>query len=250
MTIYEVLGTRPVAPVISNWLQEEIIESDSGPNSYLSNFNSLVPQFFMPFDDDRNVMTQKSLSHQRRITDWLAGYKKYPDLRVDDFYTAKLSFNSLMRVSGAFRKQCMLMSANVQDYTKMRHEQGPAGIDIHETVKVELESAVPEVDDPDPEFRVDYLIERSLDTVTRDIELQRFLHDWAADKRLQPGEPLSSQGQEPVEAMLEVQDLYVGLAVVQMAVAATFRGNDPAKIPLLYPMNISDNPGVIYPFAA
>ena len=133
---------------------------------------------------------------------------------------------------------------------RMRREQGPVGIDLGAQVAAELATSIPEIDSLDPETRIDYIVDRTLNDVNASVGLHRSLHDWAIKNRKPEGQPLAELDSEPVLAMLESQRLMVGLEVAQMAVAATFRDNDPRNIPFLHPMNISDNPGVIYPLAA
>ncbi len=260
MRIYDSLQSRPVAPVLESWLKQEIVESDSGPNKYLSgiptetvpdlDYPILISHFYLPFDDEGNFLSQKVKSHQNRIINWLRAYKDVPALRKYDFFTAKIGFNSLMTISGSFRKQCMLMSSNEEEYMSMRHEQGPAGVDIGQQVGLELDGNIPELDDLDPEVRIDYIVDRSLKSTEIGIQFHRFLHECFYGKIQPEGQPLAEAGSKPVTAMLEAQKMFIRLVVAQMAVAASFRDNDPARIPFLHPMNISDNPGAIYPLAA
>ncbi len=247
MRIYETLGYSPVAQVLGNWLGEEIRESDSGPNKYLSNFQDSISDFYLPFDDENNFHSQKTKSHYNRIIEWLKIYKKYPESRDNDYFTAKIGFNSLMRISGAWRQQCLLLAADGEEYSSLRYER-PTGLDIAKQVNSELARVIPELDSLDPEVRIDYITERSLSVNERDLSLKKSLNEWTIDNRQPSGVPIASFESEPIQTLLEVQRLYLGLEVSQIAVAASFREASVARVPFLHAMNISDNPGVLYPF--
>lgn len=249
----ELLPGNPDFELMSNainwWLTQEVIESDFGRNAYLSEFNKRRGDFYIPYDEDLNYMFQKAKSHHNRLVTWIRQYSE-DELWRDDWHTAKLTFAPLMQISGSYRKQCYLEADGPQDYLRRRLLAGPTGINVHSAVAEEIEDPTTvAMISTDPADRLARITERTLDVNDQNVVLQRAIHEWAAQRILPSDGPIASPDDEPVVAMIKSQKLLTGLLVAHIAVAASFRDFNYAKVPFLEPKSISDVSKVIYPLA-
>ena len=237
-----------VATVLSQWLSDEISNSDEGRNSYLSDYEDRRNDLFKPFNDQTNFQAQKAKGHYDRLIQWVTLYKEN-DLMSNDWFAAKLSFACMMSISGSYRKQCFFEAADKNDYLKRRYGQ-PTGTNVYGIVADELApTKLQEVNAMNDEERLDYIVERSLRTNDQSLNLHSLIHNWAIGHPKVIGR-IASAEDEPVVAMKEAQKLWTGLAAAHIVIAASFRGEDYSRVPFLEPKSISDVGEVIYPFAA
>ena len=235
-------GINPIATVIEDWLRQEVINSDSGRNAILSDFDTRIADFYLPFDAPGNQMAAKAKGHFDRMR-VLAEVYRDPSLWVHDGVTAKLIHHTLMEVSGSFRKQCYFEAATDADYRERRHDQGPAGIDLRAAVERGIAG---------PHGRIstlDEVIDATLEANHSSLTLMRSLHEWVADS--EPNKlPLAAGHAEPIRAMQDVQRLWTGITAAHIVVAAELRGGIE-QVPFLEAKSITDvSPHPHYPFAA
>lgn len=89
-----------ITSVVTSWLQQEIKNSDTGRNGYLSDFDIRISDFEKPFNAaSGNYGAAKALSHFGRMNQLAATYKN--DM-LDSKQTAKMLHHGLMFVSGRF----------------------------------------------------------------------------------------------------------------------------------------------------
>jgi hypothetical protein len=237
-----------VTDVLTQWLEQEIVNADEGRNAYLSDYEDRRNDLFKPFSEPSNFQAQKAKGHYDRFIQWVAPYKE-ADLRTSDWFAARITFACLMSVSGSYRKQCFFEAEDEGDYLRQRYES-PIGIDIGSIVANELDpEKVANVGSMGEDERLDYIIERSLKTNDESLDLHSLIHTWAIDHKKPEGQ-LATPEDEPVVAMQEAQKLWTGLAAAHIVVAATLRDNDYARVPFLEPKSITDVTQVMYPLAA
>lgn len=238
---------RNIANALNWWLSEEIRDADTGRNAFLSDFEPRKADFYLPFDDDRNYSTQKTRGHHTRLIDWVT---HYGDFLTDDWYTGRLLFAPLMEIAGGWRMQCFFEATDAVDYWHRRHELGPSGIDMQAVTAAELGSPRTSLlVELDPEERIAHITTRTLETNDESLKLHQSVYAWAAAHPSTEG-PMASPDDEPVMAMREVQTVWAGLLVAHIAVAASFRDGNYARVPFLEPKNITDVTKVIYPLRA
>jgi hypothetical protein len=241
-------NSEQIADVMSQWLSEEIINSDGGRNSILSDYEDRRNDLFKSFDDQSNFQAQKAIGHYNRFIQWVTPYKEN-GLKSDDWFTARLSFACLISASGSYRKQCFFESADESDYLRRRYGQ-PAGLDIHSVVEDELSPAkLQTINSMDESERIDYIVERSLRINDENLDLHSLIHDWAISHKKTAGS-LASAEDVPVLAMKEAQRLWIGLAAAHVVIAASFRDSDYSRVPFLEPKSITDVTEIIYPLAS
>lgn len=241
-------STERVADVLQQWLADEIVNSDGGRNAYLSEYQDRRNDLFKPFDDQTNNQAQKAKSHYSRFIQWVRPYKEF-DFRSDDWFAARLTFASMMNVSGSYRKQCFFESSDEADYLQRRYER-PVAIDVHSIIANELSpDSLQVVSEMDEDERLDHIIERSLRVNDESLHLHSSVHSWAMKHRKDSGS-IATAEDEPVAAMKQAQTLWAGLAAAHIVVAASFRDGDLARVPFLEPKSITDVTEVNYPFAA
>jgi hypothetical protein len=236
-----------ITQALTNWLEQEIINADTGRNAYLSDYQDRHDDLYKPFDDPTNLQALKTLGHHNRFVHWVRPYAE-AGFAEDDWFAARITFACLMNISGAYRTQCFLESSNEADYTRRRYEQ-PSGIDIGAVAADELRS--PETNAlsaMDPDIRLAHIIGRSLKTNDRALALHKTVQPWIIDNH-KAGSPLVTAQDMPVESMLQVQRLWTGLAVAHIVVAASIRDGDYQKVPFLEPKSITDVTNVQYPLA-
>lgn len=233
-----------ISSVIEWWLGQEVVNSDSGRNAYLSEYQSRRSDFMKPFDNPENVAANKTRSHYDRFTPWVEPYGE-PVFRDNDWFTARIIFASLMHVAGAYRNQCIIEAADSEDYKKKRYDL-PVGVDIPSIIKAEIDSLVQESSaSQDTDKILKRVIDRSLQTNEAVLLLHEQMHDWTASHDVVGW--LSDPTYNPAEVMKDVQKMWLGLTVAHIAVAANLRGGDYSKVPFLEPKSISDVSEVIYP---
>jgi hypothetical protein len=236
--------TQTITDTFSWWLTEEIANSDSGRNAYLSDYGPQRADLFKPIEDPTNYQFQKAKSHHNRINSWVTAYAD-PKLRQDDDFTAKIIFGCLMNVSGAWRKQCYLESEDMKDY-QARRQGAPAGVNIGNFVMQEL----------DPSSTDSYISDEDFDALIRRTRMVKSisLYHHKGAHRVVRGIPsdtegaITSKNRAPVRNMEAVQRLWLGLAASHVVAAASVRDGDISKVPLLEPRSITDTTGLIYPF--
>jgi len=226
--------SQRVAEVINWWLQEEIISSDVGSNAILSEYSDRRADLYKDFDDPTNVMAAKAISHNNRFT-FFAENLNDTSSWLDDHGASKFIFAALMAVSGGWRKQCIIEAVSAEDYTYRRHNLGPTGIDVMSAVTAELDGV--KLTDFTYDEIVGNAITKTLGAKDRIIELDQRIYNGAID----------SHESALVVAMQETQQIGISLAVAHIAVAATLRGGDYEKVPILEPKTITEA-AVIYPF--
>ncbi len=231
-----------ISGVLTNWLQTEIEESDDSRNTYLSDFLLRKADFSKRFDDPTNANTQKAKSHYSQLRLWADQYVEF-DSVSDDRSTARLIFRSLMSISGGYRKQCMMESETTDEYFYRRHNEGPTGVDVVGITRAELEKtdSLPN----DRQARIHNMIGRTHSVNETNLAIQRYIHATPRDQGVSQYADMS-----PVEAVQLTQQLWTGLAVGQIIVAASFRDGDYGQVPFFEPKSITDQTRLIYPFAS
>jgi hypothetical protein len=239
-----------IAEVIHDWLQAEIESSMSGRNHVLDDWDKFQQDLRLPFNDPRNQDGQKIRSHHNRLHLWTLMPEQYDHLTTDDKFLAQQTWAALMMVSGAFRKQCFIQSYGQNSYEQRRREQGPAGINIADTVQ------------------------RRLDEYDRNMELPRFgirgFHDsqWSMlqdqtlrinddwlgaskavhDLALRATEPPTMTYVPLLEMLEHAQRDWTRLAADYMVFSAVQRDSGWAGVPMLEPKSISEDPRIYRPF--
>lgn len=237
-----------IAGELNLWLATEIVNADGGRNHYLSDFQDRRNDLFKSFDDPTNFQSQKAKSHYDRFFQWVNPYTE-DDFRYDDWFAARLTFASLMEISGSYRKQCFLEAADEQDYLKRRYGR-PIGIDMDEVVRKELDPIRLEATfELNEEERLRQIVNRSHDVNNKSLVLHKLLHTWAIAHPKDSGSIASGEA-KPIVAMKDAQRMWAGLAVAHIVVAASFRDSDFGAVPLLEPKSITDVSQILYPFAA
>lgn len=240
----------PIKNGIDWWLGEETYNSDTGRNKFLSEFFARRGDFSKPFDDPGSVLAQKAISHHNHIRINLRQYREDPNLLLDNpLFAAKITFYCLMEISGAKRKQDLLLAVSAKDYKKRRYES-PLGVDIDEIIKAELAKHAIGPDGKSDDARVADFVERA--SVANDISLllHQSIHDWVIKHPKSQG-MLATPEDEPVKNMIEAQRLWAGLAVAHVALVATsFSDGGYAQVPVLEPKSITDATELTFPFVA
>lgn len=232
---------KNLALVLGNWLNDEAIGADNGRNAYLSEFEKRKADFEKPFEDPSNTNAQKVKSHYNRLRVWVSDYAEH-DLVHSDQATARLIFCSLMFVAGSYREQCLLESDSYEQYMIKRHESGPLGIDLNAVVHDEL-TAQSNLS-TDPTSRLDHILTRTVATNEESLDIHKQLH--ASPDHITIG---AVDCTPPVEAVVHTQRLWASLTVAQIAVAASFRGGDYARVPFFEPKSITDQIALQYPLS-
>ena len=224
-----------VATAISGWLQAEVRHADSGTNAFLSNYPLERHCLSLAFDDENNLMTQKTRSHYQRRIQWVDPASN-EGLWDNDWATGRVLFTSLMTLAGS--------------YVARRYEDVLRPAEILTIVRNELaKPETAELVEVEPEKRIAIITDMTLEANERNIAFHRALSEWVAGHPVDVG-AMATWEDQPVQDMLAAESMWAGITVAQMVVAASFRDDDYSRVPVLEPKSITDVSKVIYPLAA
>ena len=237
------ISPRPehIAGVINDWLRQEVVRSDTDRNAALGDFAARQADFSKPFTDPTNINALKVKSHHDRLKLWGAQYAAGGGA-YDDWTTARLTSASLKFISGGYREQCLLENQKAEDYRRQRYQSGPTSVNVAGLATDELAYAY--ALRVGQALRVRNIVDRTLAANETNLAVHDFIH---ADGAQQEGGRYSDL--TAIEAVRFTQGLWTSLAVAQIMVAASVRGYDYTKVPLLEPASLSGAARVQYPFA-
>lgn len=238
-----------IAAGISDWLQAEARYADAGLNAFLSNYPLERNCLYMAFDDEKNLMTQKTRSHYQRRIQW-ADPTLNEGLWENDWATGRVLFTSLMTLAGSYRTQDYLEASNAEDYVARRYEEVLRPSETLAIVRDELtKPETAELVEANPGDRITRITDMTMAANERNIVHHRALSEWTAEHPVAEG-PMAGYEDKPVQDMLAMEDMWTRVTVAQMAVAASFRGDDYSLVPTFEPKTITDVSGLVYPLAA
>lgn len=208
-----------IAHTFESWLRDEVVNSTHGRNAVLDDFAALTAELADP------EPSSKAESHFNRYRQFMDAYHV---LRDDDFYIGRMIHHSLMFVSGGFRRECAIRSADRDEYLRLRNSSTPHGIAMISAVELSLDDALTA---RWPQRPIEDFVASCLDT-----NVQLFTEQ-------------SKHEPSALEGACESQRLGVGLAVAHLVMAAERRGS-LAAVPILEPKSITDvSCAPLYPFA-
>lgn len=230
------VGPEQVTEVLQTWLQQEIEESDRSRNAVLSDFELRKEDFQKDFDDPTNLNAAKVKGHYGRLRLWAPSYAGQFD---NDFASARLTFCSLMTISGSFREYCFLNAPSAEAYVAMRHQQGPTSVDVRASVEDEFRAATSAP--KEHSVRIEDLIDRTMTVNESNLRMHKLVHS----------APLAKDNRDLYSVLMQrSQSLWLGLAAAQIMVAAELRDNDYERVPFFEPKSITDQTQLLYPFAS
>lgn len=229
-----------VSDAISDWLIAEVVSSGGDRNQYLDDYTQWRKQIKLGYDDPLNWTGAKNRAHLDRLPIWWEGYELDPS---NDFACARISFASLMFVSGAYRNQSHFQAQNADDY-QARRALG-IGIDLESAVSTRLHTHLPTTGN----FANAKITMEALGERRKQSEKIGELTVKAICAHAAIGSDVGARDSRSVNEMKQDQYAWVTFLTDCITLAAKQRKGELASVPFLHPINISDNPGVMYPFA-
>ncbi|MDB5169426.1 MAG: hypothetical protein JWO41_782 [Candidatus Saccharibacteria bacterium] len=235
------MSQERITGVLTDWLRAEIVEADTGRNAPLSKHEQRRAELFKPVNDPLNQHASKLHGHHRRIKLLMEQMDLATIMQTEDS-TAKLSFYSMMFISGNYRSQCMIEAETEDEYKELRYSR-PVGIDLAEVVVKTLgQKSSIVLEDPDARLA------KLSGQINRVNYLNKAMHEdvhaaLAGSEVRQIDAHLT-----PSEVFQNAQQMWASLAVAEIMVAASFRDDDFALVPFYQPASITDQTELIYPF--
>lgn len=234
---------RTIGVTFEHWLADEVKSSGQGNNAILDNYDDAISGIVGGWDHPKNFGRIKHESHvDNRMPLWWAQYEQDPE---NDLVSAKLLFNGLMQISGAYRTQCYLQARGAQDYL-WRRSGRPVGINLESEAMARLINVVPGNDLSEAEMSVEDLgseverVSRIGETALKNV----------SKYNTNTGRDLRRANSPSVQEMAMAQHAWARFSIDCVIVAAKIRGGELAAVPFLEPKSISLEPQVIYPMAA
>lgn len=221
-----------ISGAIDQWLRDEVIESHSGRNNFLDDYEKFAAVYDADTTVENNDDAQKAQAHHSRFARLMA-MRSDSHSAENDFFLGKIIHHSLMFVSGGFRRECLFL-ANIQyEYERLRFGQleyisGASSIDIPNAVTLALVQAKNNQD----------IIGTSLAINDEIYSRQQEAEEWmiSNNKRLVDVEASDL----PVTISHERQVHGINLAVGHIVMIAAERGGDLSRVPFLEAKSISD----------
>jgi hypothetical protein len=230
-----------VAGVVHDWLVAEVESSSGDRNQYLDDFSKWQQQIRLGYDDDRNWTSNKNRAHLDRLPIWWQAYELDP---LHDEASAKITFAGLIFISGAYRNQSYFQAQDADDY-QARRAHG-VGIDLESAVSTRLNTHLPRTGS----FKTANITLETLDERRKQAAVIGEQTIKTVCARAYYGYDLGQENSRSVNEMKQDQYAWATFVTDAVTLAAKLRGGDLDAVPFLHPVNISDNPGVIYPFAS
>ncbi len=228
-----------VSGAIHSWLLDEVASSSADRNQYLDDYVSWREQIKYRYDDPRNLTVAKNQAHLDRLPVWWQAYEIDP---LQDEACAKISFAGLMFISGAFRNQSRFQARDAEDYQTRR--KAGIGIDIESAVSTRLHTHLPRT----ANFANAKITMETLNNRRKQSERVTELAVKAICARAVYGYDVGQEHSRSVNEVKQDQYAWVTFVADCITLAAKQRRGELVAVPFLHPINISDNPGVIYPF--
>ncbi len=236
-----------IAPVITDWVHDECVESMSDRNKFLDNLEDMRASLALPLDDHGNVQIKKTHSHHDRQRLWGDALEEDPQ---SDFWTAHNIFNFLMAVSGTAKKLCYFTATDQEDYLKKKTSPDVVGIDVVDAVRVAF--AFQRHRDGDNKPTGNGLLVPTA-TEIRDQALAQYEQEAANLEylRRRTETDFGVEGSDAAITLHRRQIRWVGLVTNGVLSAMGYRDGALESVPALEPKSISDMtdpPTIIYPF--
>jgi hypothetical protein len=219
--------------------------AEDSRNKYLDNLDRFHADLLLPYGDERNYTSHKTLSHLGRLGVWWQGFVADPR---DDYMTARQIFGHQMRISGCRKAELLLRATSQEDYQRLRREAAPVGVNIGLFVTSRTFQHFGRLPEPDElagaKLGLDELHQATAELITHS--------NTQAKEFYRSGKHYAGQADSPITASLrDEQRRWTELAVDHILYAAQIRGGNLARVPLLHPVSISDQPTPAehYPFA-
>ena len=231
---------KKVAGVVDWWLGEEVQNAASGRNSVLDNYNDVRGALASGPSAENVGLQAKADSHFIRYRLKLPEYGRGT---ADRFYLASVHHHALMFTAGGFRRECMLRSADQDEYYGMRASGSGTSLETLGVVKAaftEVQSKRLYGEDAIGDFVAWHLVKNDEVLAAKK----------AIDSRAVPVGVRLGADSDPVAAAREVQRLGIVMAVSSIVMSASLLGGYD-QAPFLEPKSITDvSPQPIYPLAA
>ncbi len=234
-----------VAGVVDQWLQDELVASRDGRNSYLDG-HEVFRKALTLGNDPNNLDALKNSAHFSRFSNLLSLRQEG---MINDFTLGKITHHALMFVSGGFRTNSYLLASNQGHYEELRFGRlnlpnGASTIDINSTTSLVWEACT--------ESGNEITIEKFTDDANR---ANQSIYDGIQSmyQWIMEGNATVDALEEdslPIVLTHERQRLGLTLAVSHMALITLENHGDLSKIPMLEPKSITDvSPVPHYPFS-
>lgn len=225
---------------ISSWLDQEAARSSVDHNVYLDNLDRARRDLALSLDDTTSYQAAKPHSHHNRQRLWGEAMIADPS---NDFATARHIFNLLMQMSGSARNIRYFQAASQEDYLERKRRKNIAGIDVFGAVS----AGIRKLRQPDSGSLVVPSAEEIQAVTLGQFEQKEKM---LAELRNRVPEDFGKEESPAVTALQEEQRQWAQLVASSVLMAREYRSGDLAAVPVLEPKSISDEPQVIYPFAA
>jgi hypothetical protein len=228
--------THVISDAVEQWLSAEYVSASAGSNKHLDDLVRLQAGLTLPPDDPLNVNAAKNRSHTDRHRHYVTAFLDRPYRSTTQ---ANLVFNLLMQLSAGQRLMCYLRSSNEAEYKELRHGPNSSGIDLENFVGAVAEEYA----------------EAPVGKINQKRVLASGLHIFKIMGICQPylSERAAKDIGQQASPLLEFAHLLqVGRAEAltrHILYFADLHGGSLASVPALEPKSITENPGLIYPFA-
>jgi len=241
---------RLISHGIHQWLAAEAQGSSQGNNAVLDDLEMARTSLTLPFDDPKNQHTAKWQSHfDRQQAVFAPAVLENP---LDDYAAARPLFNVLMQMSGCFRLIAVVQASDQDDYFKIKHSANPMGIDLGKHVRKRIHGlnasseAEPSEDQPSG-------LEIALQGIEDAFEDVKGTKEQIRIRAVAEPNDFGRLVSASVHHLNVLQKHLADVAVDYIAATAELRDGDVARVPLLHPVSISEQPqdrteAVIYPF--
>lgn len=248
-TVYLLPGAdRQISNGIRTWLDREALVSNTNNNALLDELTQIRQAMITPVSSSApDYDLAKHTSHQTRQANFGQAMIEHP---TEDIFVAKNIFNTLMRLSGTARRMCFYAAGDSSEYFALKDDlaiiellgidmlAGVArAIDARATDR-QLAGEVQVVSAPTP---------RECHTEAMDAfdaTGKRYL----AEVRSRVPNDFGQLQSPSIDTLKQFFDLWSGICVDNILMAASYRGGDVARVPFWEPKSISDDPQLYYPF--
>lgn len=247
-----------IAVVLTDWLRAEVESSSEADdvNSYLNDYEAAMRGLRGGPEHPENWAQIKTRSHTLRLSaDIPAFCEMAPDDPDFDIAGAKVGFDALMQVSGAYRNYCYVCARDGLDYMVRRRQA--AGGSVPHAVRMRIEELVPLDSDLEGARISQEQLRRTADKVMNlgSAAIERLCEIMAVDEEETTPEQTilgrSHQTHEAAQLMIGAQANWLNLAIDSVLLIAKLRAGKLETVPFMLPTSIRNQPQPFqlkYPF--